>query len=66
MDNIAAKLAYSPTEAAKISPIGLTKIYELMNTGQLRYKTVAGRRVIPASELTRLFCELDQNQDEAA
>lgn len=66
MANQINKLAYSPTEAARISPIGLTKIYELMNTGQLRYKQVGGRRVIPASELHRVFCDLDTPEGKAA
>lgn len=53
------KLAYSPTEAARIAPVGLTSLYSLMNSGRLRYKTVGGRRVIPAAELHRVFCQLD-------
>ena len=66
MPNHIEKLAYSPTEAARISPIGLTKIYELMNTGQIRFKKVAGRRVIPAAELHRVFCELDDAPEDKA
>lgn len=53
------KLAYSPTEAARIAPVGITTLYSLMNAGKLRYKQVAGRRVIPSAELHRVFCDLD-------
>lgn len=59
MTNQLSKLAYSPTEAVKIAPVGMTTLYSLMNSGRLRYKTVGGRRVIPAAELHRVFCELD-------
>lgn len=62
-----AKLAYSPTEAARIAPVGLTTLYSMMNAGRLRYKQVAGKRIIPAAELHRVFCELDNaTEDKAA
>lgn len=60
------KLAYSPTEAARIAPVGLTTLYSMMNGGRLRYKQVAGKRIIPASELHRVFCELDTAPEDKA
>ncbi len=60
------KLAYCPTELARRGPFGLTKLYSMMNSGQLRYKRVAGKRIIPASEVHRVFCELDNATEDRA
>lgn len=54
-DTLATKLAYNIDEAAAAIGIGRTKLYELIKAGELQPKTVAGRRVIPRSQLEALL-----------
>lgn len=44
-------------EATRITSIGRTRLYELMNSKQLKYILIGKRRLIPRSELTRLLAD---------
>jgi excisionase family DNA binding protein len=48
------RLAYSVDEALELVPIGRTKMFELMATGELRTITIGRRRLIPADALAAL------------
>jgi excisionase family DNA binding protein len=49
------KLAYSIREAMHASSLGRTKVYELINAGQLQAIRIGGRTVIPAESLHALI-----------
>ena len=48
------KFAYSVDEACRLLSIGRTSLYELAKTGQLKLIKIAGRTLVPHSELVRL------------
>lgn len=48
------KLAYRVTEACAALGIGRTSLYELVKTGELKLIKIAGRSLVPRSELERL------------
>ena len=48
-------LAYRVNDAAKVSGLSRTSLYELLATGQLRSIKVAGRRLISADALRELL-----------
>lgn len=48
------KLLFTPTEAAAVLGIGRSKIYELLNDGQLTSVRIDRCRRIPAAELVAL------------
>ena len=50
----AGKLAYRVDEACHALGIGRTSLYSLVKTGDLKLIRVAGRSLIPRSELERL------------
>ena len=50
----ANKLAYRVDEACHALGIGRTSLYELVKTGELKLIKVAGRTLVPRSELERL------------
>lgn len=50
----AGKLAYRVDEACHALGIGRTSLYELVKTGELKLIKVAGRTLVPRSELERL------------
>jgi hypothetical protein len=43
-----------PREALKVLPIGMTKLYELMNDGRIRSKKVDGMRLVDLNSLDEL------------
>ena len=47
-------MAYRIDEACHSLGIGRTSIYELIKTGKLKVVKIAGRSLIPASEIERL------------
>ena len=47
-------LAYSPKDAARVTGLGLTTIYRLVNDGTLDRRKVGTRSLITASSLRRL------------
>ena len=49
------RLAYTVTEAAKVSTISRTRLYGLMAEGRLRSSTIGTRRVILADDLRALL-----------
>lgn len=51
------RLAVRVDEACRALGIGKTSLYELISTKKLKAAVVAGRRVIPISELERLLAE---------
>jgi excisionase family DNA binding protein len=59
------KLLYKMPEAARVLNLGLTKTYELVNSGKLRSVHVGRSIRIPADALTQLVDEL-QRLDEPA
>lgn len=48
-------LAYSPKDAARVSGLGLTTIYRLINEGTLERRKIGTRSLIPAASLRRLI-----------
>ena len=48
-------LAYSIDDACRVSSIGKTRLYQLMNEGRLASTLVGKRRLIPADALRRLI-----------
>lgn len=47
-------LAYSPKDAARVTGLGLTTIYRLVNDGRLDRRKVGTRSLITAASLRRL------------
>lgn len=50
----AGKLAYRVNEACQCLGIGRTSLYELVKSGELRLIKIAGRTLVPRSEIERL------------
>ena len=50
----ASKLAYRVDEACHALGIGRTSLYELVKSGELKLIKIAGRTLVPHSELERL------------
>ncbi len=48
------RLAYSVDEACRLLSIGRTSLYELAQRDELRLIKIAGRTLVPRSELERL------------
>jgi excisionase family DNA binding protein len=48
-------LAYSIAEACRVSSLGRTRLYELINEGKLEVRKVGKRTLIPAGGLRRLI-----------
>lgn len=48
------RLAYSVDEACRLIGIGRTSLYGLAKNGELQLLKIAGRTLVPASELRRL------------
>jgi excisionase family DNA binding protein len=59
------KLAYSIEEAKALVPIGRTKYFELIASGQLESITVGRRRLITAESLRRFVERLAAEQNPA-
>lgn len=51
------RLAYGPDDAATVTGLGRTTIYEMLASGELRSVKVGRRRLIPASALRALVGE---------
>lgn len=49
------RLAYSVAEAATVSNLSRSKLYELLKTGELRSVKIAGRRLIRHADLLALL-----------
>lgn len=49
------RLAYSVAQAAKLSNISRSKLYELIKSGTLRSVKIAGRRLVTRSALLELL-----------
>ncbi len=56
--NQAAPIAYPPKEAARLIGVGLTKLYELIGTGELPAKKAGGRTLITAAALHTYIARL--------
>lgn len=48
-------LAYSIKEASRVSTLGRTRIYQLINEGRLEARKVGRRTLIPAASLRALI-----------
>lgn len=55
MTTEAAPLAYSIAEAARVTTLGKTRIYELIREGKLQARKIGKRNIIPASSLRALI-----------
>lgn len=51
------KLAYRVNEACAALGIGRTSLYELVKTGELKVIKIAGRTLVPRTELERLLAD---------
>lgn len=51
----AAPLAYSIAEAARVTTLGKTRIYELIREGRLQARKIGKRNIIPAASLRALI-----------
>ena len=51
------KLAYDAKEASRLLPIGETRIYELLHSGELRHFKVGNKFVISHAEIERWLME---------
>ena len=52
----AGKMAYRINEACQCLGIGRTSLYELVKSGELKLIRIAGRTLVPRSEIERLTC----------
>ena len=59
------KLLYKIPEASECLGVGRTRVYELMQTGDLRYVMVGASRRIPADALTDYVDSLRDNHGPA-
>ncbi|WJS98372.1 helix-turn-helix domain-containing protein [Novosphingobium humi] len=50
-----APLAYSVADACRVSSIGKTRLYQLINQGKLKTTKLGKRTLIPAESLRRLI-----------
>ena len=48
-------LAYSVVEACRVTSIGRTRLYQLINEGCLEVRKIGKRTLIPAASLRRLI-----------
>jgi len=48
-------LAYSISDACRVSSIGKTRLYQLINEGKLEARKLGKRTLIPAESLRRLI-----------
>ncbi len=48
------RLAFPVAEACRLLGIGRTSLYQLAKTGQVRLIKIAGRTLVPRSEIERL------------
>jgi excisionase family DNA binding protein len=49
-------LAYSINEACRVSSLGRTRLYQLINEGRLEVRKIGKRTLIPAASLRALIC----------
>ena len=54
MDNAPAPLAYSIKEAIRVSSIGKTRLYALINQGRLKTTKIGKRTLVNAQSLREL------------
>lgn len=55
MTNDPAPLAYTIAEAARVTTLGKTRIYELIREGRLQARKIGKRNIIPAASLRALI-----------
>lgn len=48
-------LAYSVSEACRLTSIGRTRLYQLINEGKLQVRKIGKRTLIPAASLRALI-----------
>ncbi|WP_137113646.1 helix-turn-helix domain-containing protein [Mesorhizobium sp. GR13] len=58
-------VAYSIPEACRVSSLGRTNLYNLINAGKLDARKVGGRTLIPAESLRRLIEQAPSALDAA-
>lgn len=50
-------LAYSIADAVRVSSIGRTRLYQIINAGKLEVRKIGKRTLIPAASLRALIAE---------
>ncbi|ASO17950.1 excisionase family DNA binding protein [Actinoalloteichus hoggarensis] len=60
------KLLYRVEEAAVILSIGRTRVFGLINSGELRSVRIGGSRRVPRAALAEFLRSLESEQAEAA
>lgn len=63
---MAEKLAYSIKEAVEVVPWGMTKMYELINSGELPTRFQHGHRYIMAEDLVAFLTKVPVEAPESA
>lgn len=48
------RMAYSVNDACRVLSIGRTSLYELVKAGKIKLIKIAGRTLVPRSEIERL------------
>jgi hypothetical protein len=64
--DIVPRLAFSINDACAAIGIGRTSLYELISTGAVKPVKIAGRTLIPRTELERLIREAETAEGGAA
>ena len=55
---------YSVEQLMQLLPIGRTSIYKLIKSGELQTVVICGRRIVPASEISRLLASPESNTSQ--
>ena len=55
---------YSVEQLMQLLPIGRTSIYKLIKSGELQTVVICGRRIVPASEISRLLAPPESNTSQ--
>jgi len=58
MLDVLPRIAYSPRESAKILGVSVPKMYDLLNSGEIKSRKTGTRRLIPFTELERFMGEV--------
>lgn len=57
MDDICPVMAYRINDVCRVLSIGRSSIYNMIRDGRLKSVSIAGRTLIPRSEIDRLLME---------
>jgi hypothetical protein len=57
-------IGYSVEQVMQLLPLGRTSIYKLIKFGELQTVVICGRRIVPASEISRLLAPPESNTSQ--